>query len=57
MASYFEIELEKLKGIIEKIGALAETQVGESVKALLSDPAVEGKEVKKNEIKIDKFKV
>ncbi|SHM77543.1 phosphate signaling complex protein PhoU [Flavobacterium xinjiangense] len=57
MASHFEIELEKLKNIIEKIGVLAENQVKESVKALLSEPVSEGKEVKKVENKIDKLDV
>ena len=56
MATYFEIELEKLKNIIIKIGNLAEIQVSESVKALLSEP-IEGKEVKNNENKIDKLDV
>jgi phosphate transport system protein len=54
--THFEIELEKLKNIIIKIGNLAESQVKESVKSLLSEP-VEGKEVKKNENKIDKLDV
>lgn len=54
--THFEIELEKLKNIIIKIGNLAESQVNESVKALLSEP-IEGKEVKKTEIKIDKLDV
>lgn len=54
--THFEIELEKLKNVIIKIGSLAESQVNESVKALLSEP-IEGKEVKKNEIKIDKLDV
>ena len=54
--THFEIELEKLKNIIIKIGALAESQVSESVKALLSEP-IEGKEVKKTENKIDKLDV
>lgn len=57
MASHFEIELEKLRSVIERIGVLAESQVGESVKALLSEPATEGKEVKKVENKIDKLDV
>ena len=48
MISHFEIELEKLKNVIIKIGNLAESQVGESVKALLSEP-IEGKEVKKTD--------
>lgn len=56
MASHFEIELEKLGNVIVKIGSLAESQVSESVKALLSEP-VEGKEVKKTENKIDKLDV
>ena len=56
MASHFEIELEKLKNVIIKIGNLAENQVNESVKALLSEP-IEGKEVKKTESKIDKLDV
>lgn len=55
--THFEIELEKLKKIIEKIGLLAQKQVSEAVKALLSEPLVEGKEVKKNEHKIDKLDV
>lgn len=56
MATHFQIELEKLKNVIIKIGNLAEIQVGESVKALLSEP-IEGKEVKNNENKIDKLDV
>lgn len=54
--THFEIELEKLKDIITKIGVLAEAQVGEAVKAILSEP-IEGKEVKKTEHKIDKLDV
>lgn len=54
--THFEIELEKLKDIITKIGILAEAQVGEAVKAILSEP-IEGKEVKKTEHKIDKLDV
>ncbi|HEX9152079.1 MAG TPA: phosphate signaling complex protein PhoU [Flavobacterium sp.] len=57
MASHFEIELEKLKNVIIKIGKLAENQVGGSVNALLSEPIAEGKEVKKTENKIDKLDV
>ncbi|WP_035669553.1 phosphate signaling complex protein PhoU [Flavobacterium sp. 83] len=57
MASHFEIELEKLKNIIQKIGVLAESQVGESMNALLSGPFVEAKEVKKTEDKIDKLDI
>ena len=54
--THFEIELTKLRDIITKIGVLAETQVGEAVKAILSEP-IEGKEVKKTEHKIDKLDV
>jgi phosphate transport system protein len=54
--THFEIELEKLNNVIVKIGTLAESQVSESVKALLSEP-IEGKEVKKIENKIDKLDV
>lgn len=57
MASHFEIELDKLNNVIQKIGVLAENQVGQAVKALLSGPIVEGKEVKKTEEKIDKLDV
>jgi phosphate transport system protein len=58
MASHFEIELDKLKSIIEKIGKLAEGQVSESVKILLQEPEVaEGKSIKKTENKIDKLDV
>ncbi|REH00044.1 phosphate signaling complex protein PhoU [Flavobacterium aquicola] len=58
MTSHFEIELEKLKGIIEKIGQLAESQVSESVKILLQEPGVaEEKIIKKTESKIDKLDV
>jgi phosphate transport system protein len=55
MASYLETELGKLRGIIIKIGQLAEGQVSEAAKALLSEPVAEGKEVKKTENKIDKL--
>ena len=54
--THFEIELERLKNVIIKIGNLAENQVSESVKALLSEP-IEGKEVRKTESKIDKLDV
>ncbi len=54
--THFEMELEKLRDVIKKIGTLAVSQVGESVKALLFEP-IEGKEVKKTEIKIDKLDV
>lgn len=55
--THFEIELEKLKSIIQKMGILAEGQVSEAVKALLSEPIIEGKEVRKTEHKIDKLDV
>jgi phosphate transport system protein len=55
--THFEIELERLKNVIIKIGKLAENQVSESVNALLSEPVSEGKEVKKTEQKIDKLDV
>lgn len=57
MASQLETELEKLKGAIIKISTLAETQVFEAMKALLSEPQTEKKEVKKTENKIDKLDV
>jgi phosphate transport system protein len=57
MASHLETELGKLRGIIIKIGNLAESQVAEAVKAVLSEPVSEGKEVKKTESKIDKLDV
>lgn len=57
MGSHFEIELEKLKNVIIKIGNLAENQLGEAVKGLLSEPMAEKKEVRKNEEKIDKLDV
>lgn len=57
MASHLETELGKLRGIIIKIGGLAESQVAEAVKAVLSEPVAESKEVKKTENKIDKLDV
>ena len=57
MASHFQIELEKLKNTIIKIGSLAEGQVSETLKVLLSEPGAEGKEIKKAEMKIDKLDV
>ncbi len=53
----FEIELQKLNNVIQKIGALAESQIGESVKALLSELFLDGKEIKKTENKIDKLDI
>lgn len=57
MASHLETELGKLRGIIIKIGGLAESQVAEAVKSVLSEPVSEGKEVKRTENKIDKLDV
>nr|WP_315195062.1 phosphate signaling complex protein PhoU [uncultured Flavobacterium sp.] len=58
MTTHFEIELDKLKGIIERIGQLAEGQVSEAIKILLQEPeAAEGKVIKKTENKIDKLDV
>ncbi|MEO8516338.1 MAG: phosphate signaling complex protein PhoU [Flavobacterium sp.] len=57
MASQLESELKKLKNAIIKISNLAENQVIEAMKALLSEPAAQGKEVKKTENKIDKLDV
>jgi phosphate transport system protein len=58
MASYLELELDKLKSIIEKIGHLAESQVSEAIKTLLQEPeAVQGKVLRKTETKIDKLDV
>lgn len=57
MASLLEIELEKLKIAIAKIGNLAENQVFEAMKTLLSDPNAEIKGTKKTEHKIDKLDV
>lgn len=57
MASQLELELKKLKNAIIKISNLAENQVAEAMKALLSEPVAQGKEVKKTENKIDKLDV
>lgn len=57
MASQLELELKKLKNAIIKISNLAENQVAEAMKALLSEPAAQSKEVKKTENKIDKLDV
>lgn len=54
--THFEMELAKLKEVIIKIGTLAESQVSDCVKALLSEP-IEGKEVKRIENRIDKLDV
>jgi hypothetical protein len=50
MASHLETELGR--SIIIKIGGLAENQVAEAVKAVLSEPVLESKEVKKTEIRL-----
>ncbi|WP_396171467.1 phosphate signaling complex protein PhoU [Flavobacterium sp.] len=50
------IELDKLQSVLVKIGTLAVGQVAESVKALLFEP-IQGKEVRKIELKIDKLDV
>ena len=57
MASLLEIELTKLRNAIIEINTLAETQVFEAMKALLSEPISEGTDVKKTENKIDKLDV
>jgi phosphate transport system protein len=57
MASQLELELKKLKNAIIKISNLAENQVLEAMKSLLSEPAAQGKVVKKTENKIDKLDV
>jgi phosphate transport system protein len=56
MKTHFEIKLDKLKAVIEKIGKLAEGQVSEAIKILLQEPeAIESKIIKKTEQKIDKL--
>jgi len=58
MGTHFEIELAKLKTIIERIGLLAEGQVSEAIKVLLQEPeAAQPKVIKKTENKIDKLDV
>jgi phosphate transport system protein len=57
MPSVLEIELEKLRNAIIKIGNLAENQVIDAMKMLLSDPNAEVKKTKKTESKIDKLDV
>lgn len=57
MASHLELEINKLKSVIIKIGELAEGQVKEAVKALLYEPFSEVKEVRKTENKIDKLDI
>lgn len=55
MALHLETEIGKLKNIIIKIGLLAESQLYEAAKSLLSEPVAEGKELKRAEEKIDKL--
>lgn len=55
MASFLELELEKLRNAIIKISNLAENQVFEAVGILLSEPISEKKVIKRNENKIDKL--
>jgi phosphate transport system protein len=43
MASHLETELGKLRSIIIKIGGLAENQVAEAVKAVLSEPVLKAR--------------
>ena len=57
MSSQLELELKKLKNAIIKISNLAENQVIEAMKAMLSESIAEGKEVKKVESKIDRLDV
>lgn len=58
MKTHFEIELDKLKAVIEKIGKLAEGQVSEAIKILLQEPeAIDAKIIKKTENKIDRLDV
>src|SRR6476620_3610782 len=58
MASTLDIELNKLKEAIIKIGTLAESQVAEAMRTLLARPSAEvKKEIKKTEHKIDKLDV
>jgi len=58
MTTHFEIELNRLKKVIEEIGSLAESQLSEAIKILLQEPEVaEPKTIKKTESKIDKLDV
>jgi phosphate transport system protein len=58
MPSHFQIELEKLNSVIEKIGLLAASQVNEATKALLHEESdIQKKEIKKTENKIDKLDI
>ena len=55
MATLLELELTKLRNAIIEINTLAENQVFEAMKVLLSEPISEGTDVKKTESKIDKL--
>ena len=55
--SNYELELDKLKREIIKIGNLVEEQVFEAMNALLSEAISEIKEIKKKEDKIDKLEL
>lgn len=58
MPSHFQIELEKLNSIIEKIGLLAASQVNEATKALLHEESdIQKKEIKNIENRIDKLDI
>ena len=55
MALYLESEIKKLRNIIKEISKLAESQVFEAMKTLLSEDGTDKKEIKKAENKIDKL--
>jgi phosphate transport system protein len=57
MPTHFQLELNRLKKVIIKMGTLAELQVNEALKSLLFELTSEVKEVKKTEVKIDKLDV
>src|SRR6478735_5211787 len=55
MALYLESEIKKLRNVIREISKLAESQVFEAMKFLLSEDGTDKKEIKKAEDKIDKL--
>jgi phosphate transport system protein len=55
MALYLESEIKKLRNVIKEISKLAENQVLEAMKSLLSEDGTDKKEIKKAENKIDKL--
>jgi len=55
MALYLESEIKKLRNVIKEISKLAESQVFEAMKTLLSEDGTDKKEIKKAENKIDKL--